>query len=360
MYKLKKRGQKPVWAAGKPIKYKPKPQKITKVMVSAVSAAYSPPLSLSLSLSLSSSFGFKKFEGGSEYLWSRITLVGDAAVDGNGSYVRLSGPWNYSSGTVMYKHPLTFTKNASFGTYFVFSVGGGGGVVAFEIVPRGGLIVELEVETRGGEYVIVRIKLGGQLVKVKVFGEKLQCWIDFEASSKRVEVRVNKWGVARPNNATVFHLMDLDLDLPSRLLSNQGVFVALSSRNVKVNMNTNTTGECRLYSWSFKIRRVPTWMHSQPLDPQGLRKKGADEVVVVTTTRKEMMHRRGDCIVRLVTALVFGTGCGAMGAFIVLCVWSVFVTKRPSVVVPEECVVDYEKVKVVVIDSSKSDDNAWK
>ncbi|KAK9668844.1 hypothetical protein RND81_13G090700 [Saponaria officinalis] len=310
------------------------------VFFALVSAEYSP------------SFGFKKFDRNSKYFKSHISLVGDASVHENGSFVQIS------SGRVMFKKPIKLyegnpRKKASFGTYFVFSVPPQNGDGLAFVVLRNGVFVKFAVEFSPkmdpvfGDLndIQVSIKVGSSSkvmnvsdVKLKLeSGVKLQCWIDFEASSKRVEVRVSKWGEERPINPSISHQIDL-----SSMFNNEEVFIALASSNA------NTTQIWKLYSWSFKLRQVPTWMHSQPLDPQGF-KKDAEPVVTE-------MHKRSDCVLRLVTALVFGTGCGAMGAFIVLCAWSVFVTKKP--VAPEEYVVqpvavfDYEKVKVVVIDKS--------
>jgi hypothetical protein len=49
--------------------------------------------------------------------------------------------------------------------------------------------------------------------------------------------------------------------------------------------------------------------------------------------------------------MVFGAGCGALAAFTVLYLWTIFGNRRP--VVPEECVMkpvdfEYKKVNIVV------------
>ncbi|XP_074317208.1 L-type lectin-domain containing receptor kinase VIII.1-like [Silene latifolia] len=280
--------------------------------------------------SSSSSFGFKRFDKNSKYFWSKISLSGDARVTDNGSFVDITGLWNYSSGKVTYKQPFklyesNLRKKSSFGSYFVFSMANDNvGSLDFMIVRN----ASAAAAGLSGNHVVS--------IKGKNSGEKLQCWIDFEASSKRMEVRISKLGEKRPVSPTMSHQIDL-----CSIYKNQEVFIGLASAN------GNAKQLCRLYSWSFKLRPVPNWMHSQPLDPQGF-KKDVEPVVI-------MSHKRSSCVLRVFAALVFGTGCGALGAFIVLCACTVIAAKKP--VAPEECVAqpvvfDCDKVKVIVIDKS--------
>lgn len=339
-------------------------------------------LAVPLLVDSSPSFGFQKFDKGSNFE-SQIALYGDTKVDENGSYVQITGSWNLSAGRVMYRKPIKLVegnprRKASFGTYFSFSLSPeDGDGLAFVMLPVGfsldgydgtlfGLSNEL-AEKKNRPFVIefdtkIDAKYGdlngnhvgidvGSLVSVKVTnasdvklvlnsGEKLQCWIDYEATSKRIEVRLSKLGKKRPSDPLISYPIDL-----SEMFKNKPVFLGLSSSTA------NSTQICNLYSWSFKLRQVPYWMHSQPLDPEAFT-KDAEPVA---------LHKRSDCILRVLTALIFGTGCGALGAFIALFVWTVFVTKRP--VAPEEYVVtrpvnyEYDKVKVLVVEKSAKDDD---
>ncbi|XP_057517268.1 probable L-type lectin-domain containing receptor kinase S.7 [Amaranthus tricolor] len=326
----------------------------------------------------SSSFGFKSFAKNSNFL-NEIGFFGDTKLDENGSFVQITQSWGFSAGRMMYRKPITMGMNklgrnikASFGTYFSFSLSPeNGDGLAFVMLPNGyssdgyngklfGLSNELiqkknraffavEIDTKmdnqfgdlDGNHVGINI---GSLVSVKVSnsselnldlssGKKLQCWIDYEASSKRFEIRMSKADETRP----VSPLLSCPIDL-FEMFKGQDVFIGLSSSNA------NSTQVCKVFSWSFKLRQVPYWMHSQPLDPQTVPK----DVKPVTIRQKT------DCTVRVLTALIIGIACGALGAYTVMFVWSVFVTKQP--VAPEEYVVkpaiyDYDKVKVLAVDA---------
>ncbi|KMT15442.1 hypothetical protein BVRB_3g059780 [Beta vulgaris subsp. vulgaris] len=326
----------------------------------------------------SPSFGFKNFDKNSKFLDSQIAFYGDAMIDGNGSFVKMTQSWNYSAGRVMYKIPIKQLernggRKASFGSYFSFSLSSenGDGLV-FVMLPNGfssggyngklfGLSNEL-IEKKNRAFFAVEIdtkfdaELGdlnnnhiginvGSLVSVKVSnasdvklslssGKKLQCWIDYEASSKRIEVRISKAGEKRP----VYPLLSCPIDL-SGMFKNEEVFIGLSSSNA------NSNQICKLYSWSFKLRQVPYWMHSHPLDPETV-SKDAQPV---------MIQPKRDCALKVLTALILGTACGALGAYMVMFVWSIFFTKKP--VAPEEYMVkpvmyDYNKVKALAVDKS--------
>lgn len=328
----------------------------------------------------SGSFGFKNFEKDSNFSGSEIGFYGDSMLVKNGSFVQMTQPRSFSSGRVMYKKPIkVFERNGngsrkySFGTYFSFSLSSeeGDGVV-FVMLPNGfsskgyngklfGLSNEL-IEKKNRAFLAVEFDtktdtefgdlnnnhIGvdvGSLVSVKATngsdmklllntGKKVQCWIDYEASSNRIEVRITEAGQDRP----VSPVLSCPIDL-SRMFKNEEVFLGLSSSNA------NTTQVCKLYSWSFKLRQVPYWMHSQPVDPE----TGAKDA------KQVMVPEKSECRVKVFTALILGTACGALGAYIVMFVWSVLVNKKP--VAPEEYVVkpvmyDYDKVHVVGVSKS--------
>ncbi|KAK6943059.1 hypothetical protein RJ641_028436 [Dillenia turbinata] len=120
--------------------------------------------------------------------------------------------------------------------------------------------------------------------------------------------------------------------------NNDQVYVGLSSSG------GNSTQTSFVYSWSFKLWIVPTWMHSEPLDPNGFSEKTDSPLVIG--------HKRSACVLRVLAALVFGTGCGALGALIVLILWTMLGNRRP--VVPEDIAVhpvkfDYENIKSDVV-----------
>jgi hypothetical protein len=317
-----------------------------------------------------STFSFKNFGNGSNYE-SKLALYGAAKVVNGGSSVQITGFSSSDSGRIFYKKPIRLVegngpmRTVSFSTHFTFSISPGNGyALAFVVVPFG---VPLGVFDGGSELLSghknrtfgVEFKtfvddkygdLNGTHVGVDVSsplsvkvgnvsslnlvlngGKKLQAWIDYEAGSKGLEVRLSELGEMRP----VDPLLSSPIDL-SYMWTEREVFIGLSSSHV------NSTQKCNLYSWSFKLRSVPHWMHSQPVDPEGLSKK----------TEYLSVPKKSDCLWRIIAALIFGAGCGALGAFFVLFVWTLF-GKRPPVV-PEEYppqplgFVEYGKFTVIV------------
>ncbi|CAK7333591.1 unnamed protein product [Dovyalis caffra] len=323
------------------------------------------------------SFSFESFDKNLNFE-SNIALYGDAKVVGNGSSLQLTHSVSSSAGRVIYKKPLKLVEGnpgnlVSFSTYFSFLMSpDNGDGLAFVMVPSGfdvrvfdnnpfGLylgseksilkFVAVEFDTmRDAKYGDlndnhVGIDVGG-FVSVKVrnvssnnivlnSGKRLHSWIDYEAGSKRFDVRLSQSGDIKPIDPLVSHPIDL-----SKMWNDEKVLIGLSSSN------GNSSQTCFLHSWSFKARRVPHWMHSQPLDPQAFAKHVKPVVV----------QKKSDCILKMLAAMIFGTACGALGAFMVLYLWTIFGNRRP--VVPEDCSVhpaefEYKKVKVVVDEAVK-------
>lgn len=315
-------------------------------------------------------FYFKNFGKDSNFE-SQLALFGDAKVARDNFSVQISGSGVSTAGRFVCKKPLNLVhgksrKMVSFSNYFAFSMSGvNGDGLAFVMLPYqfplnvfdGGvmgllgerkskfLAVEFDTfknEKHGdanGNHIGIDV---GSPVSVKVSnvssinlvlngGEKLQSWIDYEASSKRFEVRLNKFGESRPLDPLLTYPIDL-----SKMWGDENVVVGLSSSSA------NSSQKSNVYLWSFKSRSMPQWMHSEPLDPQHF--EGKDEEV-------KARERRG-CTLRILSALVLGTGCGALGAFLVLFMWTLLGDRRP--VVPEEFVVqpkellEYKKFDVSV------------
>lgn len=313
-----------------------------------------------------SSFDFKNLAS----RWnieSQFSMYGDAKPVDVDMSVEISGSVVSSAGRLVSKSPLKFVegnprKLVSFASTFVFSMSSEkGDGLAFVMAPKeypmndfdGGsfgllawrklkfIAVEFD-SSRDGKYSDVNDNHVGidvdSLVSVKVrnvssinlilnSGEKLQAWIDYEASSKRLEVRLSRLGEIRPLDP----LISYPIDLP-RVWGNNEVFVALSSSS------GNSSQKCNVHSWSLNLRPVPYWMHSEPLDP----------ATFVEKKKERNVHQKSDCALRVLAALIFGTGCGALGAFVVLFVWTIMGNKRP--VVPEDYAVqpvEFKKAKVV-------------
>ncbi|KAK7395165.1 hypothetical protein VNO78_15711 [Psophocarpus tetragonolobus] len=320
-----------------------------------------------------SSFSFTDFEKDPNFK-SSVELYSNANVVNGGAEVLLSG----NGGRVMYKKPVKLVHGearelVSFSTYFGFSMSldSGKNGLAFVMVPSG---VEGEVFRNSSygfsfgfkerEFKVVAVQFSaygrnessgscivsinvGSSVPVKTINAssvikglksegKLHAWIDYEVSSKRLEVRLNQYGKSRPADPLIWHSMDL-----SNVWGSQEMFAGFST------LKENTSQACFLYSWSFIVRHFPHWMHSEPLDPK----------VLVKKTETPAVKSRSDCLLRILAAMIFGAGCGALTAFIVLYLWTIFGNKRP--VVPEEYAmqpVDFEYKKVdVVVDKTIKD-----
>ncbi|KAK7339796.1 hypothetical protein VNO77_20481 [Canavalia gladiata] len=317
-----------------------------------------------------SSFSFTDFEKDPQFK-SSVELYGNAKVVNGGSQVLLSGN---GSGRLMYKRPIKLVHGearglVSFSTYFAFSISSdNGNGLAFVMVPGG---VEGEVfdnssngfsfglkerefkvigvqfsalrdGTNGGTSVSCNVAINvGSNVPVKTMntssvnmglksGGKLHAWIDYEASSRRLEVRLSQYGQSRPSDPLLWHSIEF-----SNVWESEEMFVGFSPLKGKASQT------CFLNSWSFIVRHFPHWMHSEPLDPK----------VLAKNTETPAVKSRSDCLLRVLAAMIFGAGCGALTAFIVLYLWTIFGNKRP--VVPEEYVMqpvdfEYKKVKIVV------------
>ncbi|KAJ7950217.1 L-type lectin-domain containing receptor kinase VIII.2 [Quillaja saponaria] len=290
-----------------------------------------------------SSFSFSEFQKDPKFK-SNFSLYGDANVVNGGHAVQLSGSVSSAAGRVMYKKPIKLVegnprKLVSFSTYFSFSMSlGNEDGLAFVMVPSSlnasvfddsfsgislGLstrkIISVKFSTlrdpKNGDFVKnnVAINLGNLSAKVRntssvnmsqSSGGKSYAWIDYEAGSKRLEVRLSEYGDLRPSEPVLW----LEIDF-SKMWEKEEMFVGLSP------FKGNASQICYVYS----------------LEPYG--------------------KPRTDCLLRVLAAMIFGAGCGAVTASFVLYFWTIFGNRQP--VVPEQYVMqpvdfEYKKVNVVV------------
>ncbi|KAF5750877.1 lectin-like protein [Tripterygium wilfordii] len=327
-----------------------------------------------ISADSNASFFFKRFDKDPNFD-SSIALYGDAKVVGERASVQLTASVSKSAGRIMYRKPMKLVEGkprqlASFSTYFSFSMSHDkGDGLAFVMVTNGfdanvfgnssfgfpvefgisdSRIIAIEFDSfKDARYADLNENhVGidvGSLKSVKVrnassinnmilnSGERLHSWIDYESGSRRLEVRLSKSGDRKP----VDPLLSYPIDLAKMWQDSEEVLVGLSSAS------GNSSQTCFLYSWSFNLRHIPHWMHSQPLDPEAFTKK----------LNPLGIHKSSVCILKMLAAMIFGAACGALGAFVVLYLWTVFGNRRP--VVPEEFAAhhvdfDFKKVKVVV------------
>ncbi|CAN0926415.1 L-type lectin-domain containing receptor kinase VIII.2 [Linum grandiflorum] len=333
-----------------------------------------------------SSFSFPKFDKDPNFD-STISLYGDAKLVQEthqaSSSIQLTHSVSSTGGRVMYKKPIKLLlhnndSSASFSTYFSFlmSPDNGDGLALF-LVPAAefnatlfltntpfGLSLRSPGKNRStvvaveygslkdaknpdlndnhvgidvGGFVSAKVKNVSSVNTLLKSGVRLHSWVDYEAGSKRLEVRLSQ-RVEKPVDPLLSYPIDL-----SKMWNDEEVLVGLSSSN------GNSSQNCILYSWSFHLRRFPKWMHSQPLDPKGFGSNDLMKPVVVVSR-----NRKSDCVVWVIAALVVGIGFGGLGALMVMNLCGMF-GKRSAVaaegrsgsVHPVEF--DYEKVKVMVV-----------
>lgn len=291
-----------------------------------------------------------------------FALLGDAKPAKGGSRVDLTTDSSPSAGTLVFKKSLKLIdaksrKPVSFSSDFVFSIGHGDGL-AFVIVPEGdhsqifgqgtfgiskdleklrGRIIAVEFGTRkdarGGH---VGVDVGrfvsdeSKDVLLLDAGEKLQSWVDYEANSKRLEIRLNKFGRARPYNPLISFSVDL-----LRIWGEREVLLGIGSSS------QDSAQFSSVYSWSFRVGTVPNGLHSMPLDPLALDDK---------------KNKKGNCALRILGGVIFATGCGTLVAFFILLLWVVFSSRNLAVTTPEipmkHLDFNYQKLDVHVDDQS--------
>ncbi|XP_042481128.1 L-type lectin-domain containing receptor kinase VIII.2-like [Macadamia integrifolia] len=331
--------------------------------------------------SLELSFSLKKFDKHQNFS-SEIALLGDAQIVDGDSSVMITRPSVSSAGRLIYKKPIRFIggdrrkPSMSFSTNFSFSISPeNGDGLAFVVLPtgfpsnsfdgssfgltpglkkRGTRVLAIEFDTfmdtkvgdPNGNHIGIDV---GTLVSTKVknvssinlvlkSGKKLYSWIDYDAETKNLEVRLSDSGDVKPSAPLLCYGIDL-----SGMWKEEDVFVGMSSSS------GNSSQTTIVYSWSFNLRStIPSWLHSQPVDPRVIAKPG----------KLPLIHKRSSCVLRILAGLLFGTGCGALTAFIVMFVWTIYANKRSPSVVPVEFPVEpvefaYEKIKVAVVEPTK-------
>lgn len=305
---------------------------------------------------------------------STFVLIGDAKLKKDPSFIQLTHPRSSisSSGLVVQRTPIKFlTSNSktrrpiSFSTDFTFSISPhSGDGLAFLVVPRSCLpklsregfgvskesrffAVEFDTSMDDNMVDVNANHVGvdvGSLVSAKTSnvssiklvlnnGIKLRSWIDYDSSSKRLEVRLSRFGDPRPYNPLLVYQVDL-----GEMWRNEEVLVGLSS----------STGDSlqisRVYSWKFRTWIAPTWLHSKPLDPN------------VLVRDEKLTDKNRICVLGLLSGVVFLTGCGLLLALVVIILWAMFENSSETLVmVPQKYNLHpgdfkYDKINIVVGD----------
>ncbi|KAM1020139.1 hypothetical protein ACFX13_042169 [Malus domestica] len=302
---------------------------------------------------------------------SEIFLLGDAALAGGGSYVNITRPSVSSSGLLLRRKPFKFiygnlSSPASFSTEFAFSMTPGGGDGLLLVFAPGDLGsrlsgkgpfgingedrflgIEFDTEMNGdmndlnanhigvdvGSFVSLAVGNVSELNLVLNSGEKLKCWIDYDASSKRLEIRLGKVDESRPYNPITAYGIDL-----SGMWRDEDVYVGISSSN----SNGNSSQISSVYSWNFRLRNVPKSMHSLPVNPR---------VYLDGHGKSLSMDKRGVCPLTVLAGMIFVTGCGALVAFVVLFLSAIIISRHtefPAELPAKPVDFRYEKIDVVV------------
>lgn len=283
---------------------------------------------------------------------SEIALLGDAEVIANGeSSVRICGSSPRSAGRLMYRKPVRLLQplgprsSVSFSSYLSFSMSSGNGDgLAFVILPRGNPLdgqwfglsstkgsvsripnlfaVEFdsaqnkEVMDINANHVGIDIEslISSKTADVSEMeltlndGTQLHAWIDYDARSKVLEVRLSKSGLIRPSAPLISHSVDL-----SGLWKDE-MYVGISSSSGDSSQNNV------VHSWSFTSSPFHRPQHSHPVNPRDFSQTG-----------RSSFHRRANDILDIFVALLFGTGCGAMAAALTMfLVWSLFTSRFGS------------------------------
>ncbi|KAL1200576.1 putative L-type lectin-domain containing receptor kinase S.7 [Cardamine amara subsp. amara] len=311
------------------------------------------------------SFSFNGFVKSQDFD-KNVGLFGDSKLVNGGPSIQLTDSLSPSEGRVIYKKPIRLFQgkdrnfSGSFSTSFSISMSNEiGSVLAFVMVPSGldlrlfdrkgnsssalGFLlkheivaVEFGISKRGNRVgILVGRPESAKIRKLSTFAshfngeKKLNSWIDYEASSKRIEVRLSLSNALKPVDPFVSYSVDL-----AKLWKDGNFMVGLTSTN------GNSSKPLYLHSWSFKLRHPSMRIHSQPLDPNEVSKtvKEGEKTVEVKGKSK--------CIWRMLSALILGAVCGTLGAMLALYIWTICGNRQSMAIVPEECA--NEKADIVV------------
>lgn len=259
-------------------------------------------------------------------------LSGDAELI-NGS-INLIRPINSSKhGAIQSKNRIKFIHSdpLSVSTDFTFSIKGNGSSLCFEIKKVLSIGKDVRIRFKGNH---VGVEVGDEVEKFATFseffdgGEKFRCWVDYEASSKQIEVRVGEFGDERPDVPVVMFFVDL-----VEMWDDEEVIVRLSSSG-----SGNVRESVSVYSWRFRVRGVPKGLHSRPMNPEG---------VINGHFEQENGEKKGSCHLSVVAV-----GCAALVAVVLLSFWEMFVKRYDSVTPAENNVnlvdFNYQKIGVEV------------
>ena len=310
-----------------------------------------------------------------------VDLFGDAKLfsDNSGvSHVKLTHHSSLTAGLLLRRHPITFTDPTSFSIEFSFSISPdpgdglililipgdlaaafpGNGSYGLGVSPPTNSYLGVEFDTSKDDNVgdVNANHVGidvGSLVSVAIAnvsasnlvlnsGEKLKAWVDYEAGSKTLEVRLSKLNEAKTLNPIVTHEIDL-----FKIWGNEKVFAGLSSSN-----DANSVQVVRVYSWKVNLKKASNSLHSKPVNPDS--GSGDDEQAKLDAKRK---YRP----LTFLAGLIFGTVCVVLITFVVLFMWVIFFHKHEEeslAKLPEHpSDVRYERIDVAVDKNAEEEEH---
>lgn len=296
-------------------------------------------------------------------------LVGDAKNISVNSAVQLTAPNPQSSSTGLLIWEKPISPKLSFSTDFTFSIsphnGNGLAFLMFHAdpfmfsrnstfgIPKGVQFFGVEFDTLAdenggdgnGNHVGIDVN---SLSSVEVWdlsktglvlksGIKMRSWINYDSSSKRLEVRLGRFGSARPYVPLLAYQLDL-----GEMWGNEMVSVGLSASSGK------SLQSVVVYSWNLRTWNVAKALHSRPLNPQAFGDSHGEV--------KNVEKKKKSCVLGILSGMIFVTGCGALAAFAVLSLWAI-ISSSNNAEIPVKSFVHggnfrYEKVNVIVGDSS--------
>ncbi|XP_047332257.1 uncharacterized protein LOC124935869 [Impatiens glandulifera] len=305
---------------------------ILRYLISLISLYY---YFQSISVNALSTFSFSNFQNASK-VDLLLDLQGHVHIVNDGSSLQIN------DGRILYRKPIKlFDERVSFSTSFSFSkFHRSGDSLAFVMIPTGfplnkSLVVELSKHDHHMRIQIRTSHVNVSFPNLKHHSEKLRVWIDYQAGSRQLEIRlVSMIEESKP----IEPLLSYTIDLFEIWKQEVKVFVFGLSGLMGGNSNSSKGG-CNMYSWSFEMKNVPHWIHSEPVDPKALSKKDeTDDLVTLGKKRDSLSIDLGD--------FIFGIACGAMGASIVLFLLMIIGRKSRVAQEEEECI-EFDKLKVI-------------
>lgn len=255
---------------------------------------------------------------------------------------------------VQYHKPIHFAPAAAgFSTYFSFSLHPSpkshAASLAFFLTPAAPSSPSPAVNALAvvfaaadSSHIRVQIDLAGETAAQtapRAIPKKVHSWIDYNATSAMLQVRLSASRLPKPPRALLSHPLHLDSALRS---SSKPMLAGFASSHAN----------CSLFSWAFRANHGPPYlMHSQPLDPTGLS---------LTTPPPDRLPCAPPGNRYPWVSLLLAAACGAVFTFVVLFVWYTMGKRRPVAPVeypmhPSSSDIVYEKIVLVGVKDLPAD-----